>query len=98
MRPLGRGHKIVKNTVATADEDSVPLRFPGLLLESLVNGLRYAGLHQVDVADDVRCKHVAQVIVKPAAAQALYSRTRYVTSRVTSRRHDHRVCSSPPYT
>jgi len=62
------------------------LRFPGLLLEALVNGLSYRRLHQVDVADDVRREDVAKVIMKPAATQALCNqattaRTRYVKWR-----------------
>jgi len=70
----------------TANAEERPLRFPRLLLEALVNGLRYRRLHQVDVADDVRREHVAKVIVKPTAAQALCNVTRYVISDVTSSR------------
>jgi len=58
--------------ITNADER--PLRLPGLFLEAFVNGLSYRRLHQVDVANHVRRKHVTKMIVKPAAAQALYNR------------------------
>ena len=50
-----------------------PLRLPRFLLEPIVHGLRDGGLHEVDVAHDLRCKHVAQVLVELALAQALCS-------------------------
>jgi len=60
----------------TAAADT-PLRFPGFLLKAFVNGLRYRGLHEVDVSYNVWRKHVTEVIVKPTAAQAFCKETHF---------------------
>ena len=51
---------------------TLPLRLPGLFLKSVVYRLSNGRLHEVDVADDLRCKYVTQMAVKVTAVQTLY--------------------------
>ena len=54
---------------------TLPLRLPRLLLKSVVYGLSYRRLHEVDVADDLRRERVTKVTVKLTSIQTLCTNT-----------------------
>ena len=51
---------------------SLPLDFPSLLLESLVDGLGDGALHEVHVPDHLGRERVAQVLVELAVLKVVW--------------------------
>jgi hypothetical protein len=49
----------------------LPFAVPPLLLEALVDGLRYRGLHQVDVAHDERRENCLQLMVEATVLEVV---------------------------